>query len=90
MNVVMADLEGARLDQAADLTRGEADRIGVVEAFATDVADRDAVLRLKARAYARFGRVDVLMNNAGVSGAALRPTNIPNAGTGCWRSISAA
>lgn len=69
LNVIMADLEGARLDQAAELTRGEAAG-SVVEAFATDVADRDAVLRLKAHAYDRFGRVDVLMNNAGVSGGA--------------------
>ena len=69
MNVVMADLEGARLDQAADLTRGEASG-SVVEACATDVADRDAVLRLKTHAYDKFGRVDFLINNAGVSGGA--------------------
>ncbi len=69
MNVVMADLEGARLDQAADLARGEAAG-SVVAAFATDVADRDAVFRLKAHAYDAFGRVDFLMNNAGVGGGA--------------------
>ena len=69
LNVVMADLEGARLDQAAELARGEAIG-GTVEAFAADVADRDAVLRLKSHAYERFGRVDFLMNNAGVSGGA--------------------
>jgi NAD(P)-dependent dehydrogenase (short-subunit alcohol dehydrogenase family) len=68
-DVVMADLEGARLDQAAELTRG-AVAGAVIEACATDVADRDAVLRLKAHAYERFGRVDFLMNNAGVSGGA--------------------
>ncbi len=69
MNVVMADLEGARLDQAAELTRGES--VGsAIEACATDVADREAVLRLKARAYGAFGRVDFLMNNAGVGGGA--------------------
>jgi NAD(P)-dependent dehydrogenase (short-subunit alcohol dehydrogenase family) len=68
MNVVMADLEGARLDQAAELTRGEA--AGSIEACATDVADRDAVLRLKSHAFDKFGRVDFLMNNAGVSGGA--------------------
>ncbi len=67
MNVVMADLEGARLDQAADLARGDAAG-SQIEAFAADVSDREAVLRLKAHAYACFGRVDFLMNNAGVGG----------------------
>ena len=70
MNVVMADLEGARLDQAAELTRSEAATGARIDAFATDVADREAVGRLKAHAYATFNRVDVLMNNAGVGGGA--------------------
>jgi NAD(P)-dependent dehydrogenase (short-subunit alcohol dehydrogenase family) len=69
LNVVMADLEGARLDQAAELTRSDAPA-SVVEAFAADVADREAVRRLKDHAYDRFGRVDFLMNNAGVYGGA--------------------
>ena len=69
MNVVMADLEGTRLDQAAELARGEAASSRVM-ACATDVADRAAVLRLKAHAYEKFGRVDFLMNNAGVAGGA--------------------
>ena len=69
MNVIMADLEGARLDQAAELTRREAAG-SAIEACATDVADREAVFRLKSHAYDRFGRVDFLMNNAGVGGGA--------------------
>ena len=70
MNVILADLEGAKLDQATELTRSAATSGVRVAPVATDVASRDAVLDLKGRAYALFGRVDFLMNNAGVGGGA--------------------
>jgi NAD(P)-dependent dehydrogenase (short-subunit alcohol dehydrogenase family) len=65
MNVVLADLAGPALDKAlaevaADTSGGQA------VAVATDVSDYGAVQALKTAAYARFGAVDVLMNNAGV------------------------
>jgi NAD(P)-dependent dehydrogenase (short-subunit alcohol dehydrogenase family) len=65
MNVVLADLAGPALDKAlADVATDTFG--GQAIAVATDVADYTAVQALKAAAYARFGAVDVLMNNAGV------------------------
>jgi NAD(P)-dependent dehydrogenase (short-subunit alcohol dehydrogenase family) len=65
MNVVLADLAGPPLDNA--LAEISTDTYGgETIAVATDVADYSAVQALKAAAYARFGAVDVLMNNAGV------------------------
>lgn len=62
LNVVMADVTGRKL-------KTEAEALGE-RAFAvpTDVADRAAVEALREAAIARFGAVDVLMNNAGVGG----------------------
>jgi NAD(P)-dependent dehydrogenase (short-subunit alcohol dehydrogenase family) len=65
MNVVLADLAGPALDKA--LAEVAADTSGSQAiAVATDVSDYGAVQALKTAAYARFGAVDVLMNNAGV------------------------
>jgi NAD(P)-dependent dehydrogenase (short-subunit alcohol dehydrogenase family) len=65
MNVVLADLAGPALDRA--LAEVQADTSGgQAIAVATDVSDYGAVQALKTAAYARFGAVDVLMNNAGV------------------------
>jgi NAD(P)-dependent dehydrogenase (short-subunit alcohol dehydrogenase family) len=55
-------------------TRREAERLGAqVLAVGADVSDRADVERLAAEALARFGRVDVLVNNA----SALGPTPMP-------------
>ena len=69
LRVCLADLPGEALDHAAAevaqvAVGGHAD----VLAVATDVADIAAVEALKDQAYARFGSVSVLMNNAGVGG----------------------
>lgn len=68
LHVLMADCNGARLEQAATALRsqlaGSAVRIGTQ---VVDVADLCAIEALKVQAYASFGRVDVLMNNAGTS-----------------------
>jgi 3-oxoacyl-[acyl-carrier protein] reductase len=63
--------EGARV-VAVDL-RGEAETAAAIEAaggealaLSTDVADEDAVAAMAEGALERFGKVDVLMNNAGV------------------------
>jgi short-subunit dehydrogenase len=52
------------LEQVADQCRA---RGGSVEALAGDVAERSFVERIAARAVERFGRVDVVVNNAGIS-----------------------
>ncbi|HEY1853354.1 MAG TPA: glucose 1-dehydrogenase [Solirubrobacterales bacterium] len=59
--VIAVDLKGAEETAAAIETAG-----GEALALATDVADERAVAAMAAAALDRFGRVDVLMNNAGI------------------------
>ncbi len=67
MRVVLADLGGPRLDAAAALVaRSAAGGEKDVLAVATDVSDPASIEGLRETARARFGRVHVLMNNAGV------------------------
>jgi NAD(P)-dependent dehydrogenase (short-subunit alcohol dehydrogenase family) len=68
MRVVMADVDATALDAAAASVASKA-RNGVdVLAAPTDVGRREEVERLKERAYAAFGEVALLMNNAGREG----------------------
>lgn len=62
--LVVADVEVDALERVASALRSKG-----VETLAvpTDVADPDAVERLAQKTLERFGRVDVLCNNAGVS-----------------------
>jgi NAD(P)-dependent dehydrogenase (short-subunit alcohol dehydrogenase family) len=60
MDVVIADVEAAPLEATADA-------LGVT-AVLTDVADAASVQHLADEVLARFGRVDLLCNNAGVGG----------------------
>jgi NAD(P)-dependent dehydrogenase (short-subunit alcohol dehydrogenase family) len=62
--VLLADLDGAEAEEVAGGIRGSG---GEAEAVVVDVSDAAAVDRLAARTLERFGRVDVLCNNAGVS-----------------------
>ncbi|WP_316196132.1 SDR family NAD(P)-dependent oxidoreductase [Bradyrhizobium sp. SZCCHNRI3052] len=67
MNVCIADVDEARLrDAAARLAaaakRGEA----AVMTATVDVSSRDSVVALETAVRARFGAIDVLMNNAGI------------------------
>ena len=66
INVVLADVEAPRLAEVEAAARAAG-----VEALAvpTDVSDPDAVDRLRDEALARFGRVHLLCNNAGVAGS---------------------
>lgn len=60
MRVVLADLDAAQLDRLAATLSTEA------LVVPTDVADPAALEALADSAYERFGRVDLLFNNAGV------------------------
>jgi short-subunit dehydrogenase len=60
-------LAARRGDLLADAARECAARGGVVETLAGDVAARDFVEGLAGHALARFGRLDVVVNNAGIS-----------------------
>jgi len=68
LNIVMADLDHARLAAAQASVREVAAGGVAVELLPTDVSDYDQVLRLRDVAFFRFDDVAVLMNNAGVAG----------------------
>ena len=83
MKICLADLSQDALDRA------EAEMPGAtVVTVPTDVSKMDEVLRLKERAYAAFGGVAVLMNNAGTSPGG--PWTITSAGSACSGSICGA
>ena len=61
--VVLADIDAARLDEAA-AALGDA---GTVLAVVTDVSRKEEVEALVAAAVGKFGRVDIMVNNAGIA-----------------------
>jgi len=65
MRVCLADLAGDALERAAAEVAGVAGATDKVLAVATDVGRPEDVGNLKEKAYAAFGEVAVLMNNAG-------------------------
>ena len=65
MRVLMADVDEARLDVEAGRLRGDGRRADV-HAVAVDVRDPASVDRLAQAAVERFGRVHVVVNNAGI------------------------
>lgn len=67
--VALVDLEQAALDQAAGTLEAPAGR---VLAIAADVADAAATRRYVDRTVEKFGPIDVLFSNAGISGV-IRP-----------------
>jgi NAD(P)-dependent dehydrogenase (short-subunit alcohol dehydrogenase family) len=62
MRLVLADIDAAALQEAAEDLRTEVEAVAAVP---TDVRDEDQVDRLAKQAVATFGRVDLLVNNAG-------------------------
>lgn len=65
LEVVLADLPGPQLEAAAaEVARRSSPEH--VRAIGVDVSDVDQVAALRREAYAAFGQVHVLMNNAGV------------------------
>jgi NAD(P)-dependent dehydrogenase (short-subunit alcohol dehydrogenase family) len=65
LKVVLADLDDERLHAAASAVAAASSASDVL-AVPTDVSRRDEVGTLEAAARAAFGRIHVLMNNAGV------------------------
>ncbi|UWQ85740.1 SDR family NAD(P)-dependent oxidoreductase [Leisingera caerulea] len=66
LGVVLADLPGEALDQAAETLRSQAKAGAPVLAVPTDVSDAEAVQALADAAF-DAGEVAVLMNNAGIA-----------------------
>ena len=64
--VAAADIDGQGL---ADLSRSALDEGWCAEPFRADVSDLDAVTGMVDAVYARFGRIDALVNNAGIIGS---------------------
>jgi NAD(P)-dependent dehydrogenase (short-subunit alcohol dehydrogenase family) len=74
MKVVLADIEADRVEAVArSLREGGA----TATAIATDVSDFSAVERLADEAFARFGAVRVLVNNAGVEATGYAWETVP-------------
>lgn len=68
MRICLADLPGAALDRSAAEVAAASGKSENVIAVAADVGRREDVEQLKDKAYAAFGEVAVLMNNAGTEG----------------------
>ena len=68
-DVTAVDLNGAGLD---DLIAQAAGLRGAVNTVAAELAERDSFAQVTASALVRFGRIDVLVNNAGIGQFALR------------------
>lgn len=67
MNVCLADLPGTALTAAQADVAALAGRGATVLAVPTDVSRFEDLQHLKETAFKRFGRVSILMNNAGIS-----------------------
>jgi len=67
-NVVVADVNEAELRRTAETSTGPG---AAAEPVVADVTDRVQMAALAARAVERFGRIDVMVNNAGVMPLAL-------------------
>ena len=78
--VVVADLNA---ETAADVARSIGASGGMAIAVPTDVADPDAADALAAAAVGRFGRIDVLVNNAGI----LRQTRAADVSPEEWHLV---
>lgn len=52
---------------ARDVAREVAEGGGAAEIFQADVSERESVQRMKKEVLARFGRVDIVVNNAGIT-----------------------
>jgi NAD(P)-dependent dehydrogenase (short-subunit alcohol dehydrogenase family) len=82
-NVVLA---GRRPETLASVAATGAGLPGELRPVPTDVTDEDAVRALFDTTLTRFGRVDLLFNNAGISSPAREPDHVPLAE---WNSVVA-
>jgi NAD(P)-dependent dehydrogenase (short-subunit alcohol dehydrogenase family) len=69
--VAVTDIEDAECHEVVDTIRSEG---GTAECWRLDVSEEDDVEQVFAAVHAKFGRLDVLVNNAGISGVS-KPTH---------------
>ena len=81
--VVAADLDGGGVTRLAD-EAAASDQI--VRPFIVDVADERSMHDMVSAVIARFGRVDALVNNAGVAGLSAPSWQLPS---GEWERVVA-
>ncbi|WP_030168674.1 SDR family oxidoreductase [Spirillospora albida] len=77
-------LAGRREGALRDTAARAGDRAGAALAVPADVTDPDSVAALFGAARDAYGRVDLLVNNAGVFGT---PTPVEDLGVDEWRSV---
>ena len=72
-DVFCVDRDGVRAGETAALIRGES---GLAGAMAADIAKPGAGDAIVAAALARFGRIDILVNNVGIGGGGDAPAHV--------------
>lgn len=77
-------ITGRRSETLAETARGMSKGGGEVLSVPTDITDADAVVALFDAAVERFGRVDVVFNNAGIGA---RPVAIDDLSVDEWRAV---
>ena len=86
-DIVVAELDQAGAERTAAEVKGQGRRVSVVR---TDVTSRTDLKAMAERARAEFGRIDILINNAGIYRAALlrdhrRQDRLAGEEDGLWR-----
>jgi len=79
--IVIADLDSATGQEAAALIESVGGRAVFVK---VDVTDAEQAARMLDTAITRFGRLDILLNNAGIG---LSPPGFPRATLEAWRRV---
>lgn len=63
-SVILCDIDSQQVENAAQAIR---DNGGDASGFAVNVTDRDGIAAMVQQVHTRFGRIDVLVNNAGIT-----------------------
>ena len=67
-NVAAWDLQDSGLDDAVECLRQDVESPGSIAGFSTDIADGDSVAAAMETTLQEHSRIDILINNAGISG----------------------
>ena len=67
-NVVAWDLPDSGLDDAVESLRQDVESPGRIAEFSTDISDGDSVAEAMEATLQEYSRIDILINNAGLSG----------------------